>query len=30
MPNIRYLGGVMAAGRWYSKEALEEMIAIED
>jgi hypothetical protein len=28
--NIRDLRGVMAAGRWYSKETLEQMIAIGD
>jgi imidazolonepropionase-like amidohydrolase len=28
--NIREILGVMAAGRWYSKEALEQMITIED
>jgi imidazolonepropionase-like amidohydrolase len=28
--NIKDLRGVMAAGRWYSKETLEEMISIED
>jgi len=28
--HIREMLGVMAAGRWYSKEAVEQMIAIED
>jgi imidazolonepropionase-like amidohydrolase len=28
--NIRDLRGVMAAGRWYSKESQDRMIAIKD
>ena len=28
--NIRDLRGVMSAGRWYSKETLDQLIAIED